>query len=488
MIDKEKSFNNKKYSGIFSKISANTQIITRLGVCPFISAAGSMSICELRSQLFTYVMARYVAVRDGKSTIIVRCDDTDFQKTDINLFKKIMHMFLEILEMKIDLHPYNSESTVGYTLIQSQRQELYKKYLDHLIANKIAYFKGKKRIFFDIQKFTTQFNSFIRVNDVLHGEYHFQLEDIIKNKLDIGKKDFPLTRSDGSFLWHLCSPIDDYLMGVNFIVRGQDKISNLPYQEMVRIALNFPEKEYMHIPLLLAEEKSSKLNFSNTLDEFIKNGFLVKSIINYLCSSLAGEAGKIYDTLDDFSRKLSLTSIHKTNNRFDYNRLSSINRKILTNIDKASYYTELLKFSNLKKDFEFMEAIENIKQRELFIELKKDFTEIYTIIKSITNVVYDNLHNDELYFINEFAQELAVNLVKISENSSFNIYSHLRDLIKLEKNNPKICQAIRWMLIGKTHGVAINFILSYMEIKNIVIGNRLQNAKEKLNLLLLEPV
>src|SRR3990167_913983 len=90
-------------------LQSQSKIVTRAGICPFISAKGSIALAELRTHLFSYIVARYATIKGKRSIFTLRCDDTDVTRTDTKLMPAIVSMFNDILEITPDIHPYNSE-------------------------------------------------------------------------------------------------------------------------------------------------------------------------------------------------------------------------------------------------------------------------------------------------------------------------------------------------------------------------------------------
>src|SRR5262249_54002568 len=102
------------------------------------------------------------------------------------------------------------------------------------------------------------------------------------NTDDIG--DFVIRRADGTPPFLFCNAIDDALMGITHVIRGEDHVANTPRQLLILQGLNLPEPEYGHISLIVGPDGSplSKRHGSRSIKELREEGYLSQAIVNYL--------------------------------------------------------------------------------------------------------------------------------------------------------------------------------------------------------------
>ena len=146
--------------------------------------------------------------------------------------------------------------------------------------------------------------------------------------------DFVIAKSLEEPLYHFAVVLDDYLMGVNHIIRGEDHISNTPRQILIQEALGAERPLYTHLPLVLAEDRSklSKRRHGEmvSIDFYRKEGFLPQAINNYLAllGWNPGTAQELF-TLQELIAAFDITKLHHAGAVFDIKKLRWINRQHL---------------------------------------------------------------------------------------------------------------------------------------------------------------
>ncbi|MDP2762930.1 MAG: glutamate--tRNA ligase family protein, partial [Enterobacteriaceae bacterium] len=307
-------------------LSAKKKIfIFRAGMSP---TESNKKIGPIRAHLYNYGFAKCEVAKGNDSKIIYRVDDTDKEKHTKEKSVEIYNFFSEILGFEFDITPDNSQEKIGKSVIQSERQDVYSRYIEELYDNGVVFTeKESGLVLFDIKKFIKEYSDIIEIDDLLRGKITMRLEENIKR----GTNYFPILRSDKSALYHLASVIDDADFGVTHIVRGQDKLSIAEYQEMIRIVLGLEPKKYLHTPMLF--DKEGKIpKGAVKFDDFLKMGITPQALISYMVSSGYGDPDVIYPSIDDFIKNFDYHKIHKNNGKFDLEKLKNINEKIIRKI------------------------------------------------------------------------------------------------------------------------------------------------------------
>lgn len=321
------------------EINESSPVITRAGVAP---SKADFRIGVLRTHLYNYALAQRARSEGRKALFIMRGDDSDLARhTDTNL-KKLYEILAHKVGLTIDTHPYNAEQKLGKPLQQSRRTAIYAAYLKKLLDLGIAKtLDDGDAVGLDMVAFADQYGTRMRLHDLVlrKGSVDIDLEIIIRNQRDRERPTcFPIRRSDGSYLFHLCSPIDDYELGVTHVLRGSDKLSIEACQEMVRIALDFPPIQYGHIPMLHPPENQDG---TTRLLELEKQGFSVRALVSYCLSSGFGDPDKVYESIDTFAANFVPGKIHKADATFDLKKVVNVNKRLLRISGTREYQNEL---------------------------------------------------------------------------------------------------------------------------------------------------
>jgi glutamyl-tRNA synthetase len=177
--------------------------------------------------------------------------------------------------------------------------------------------------------------------------------DLIRGEITIDNAsvpDFNLTRADGSPLYPLAVAVDDVLMKMTHIVRGDDLLSSTPRQLAVYRAMGVPESEFplfAHLPFVLGlgREKLSKRIGSDSIAWFREQGFLPEAICNYLAllGWSPGDNRELF-TLDEMAAEFDLTRVGKNSAQFDLQKMQSINGDKIRALDPADFVRRIVPF------------------------------------------------------------------------------------------------------------------------------------------------
>jgi glutamyl-tRNA synthetase len=165
------------------------------------------------------------------------------------------------------------------------------------------------------------------VNDLIRGQIIFE-----NGMLD----DFVIQKSDGMPTYNFAVVIDDHLMKITHVIRGDDHISNTPRQIQVYQALGFPVPEFAHLPMILGNDKTrlSKRHGATSVTEYRDQGFLPKAMVNYL--ALLGWSYSATDTLftpEELIEKFTLDRVSRNPAVFDMKKLEWMNGVYLRELD-----------------------------------------------------------------------------------------------------------------------------------------------------------
>ncbi|MDO8565025.1 MAG: glutamate--tRNA ligase family protein [bacterium] len=286
------------------------KIITRFAPSP----TGNLHIGGARTALFNFL---YTKKYGGK--FILRIENTDKERSQKEFETNIIGG-LDWLGLEYD-ESYK----------QSDRGEVYKKYIQKMLDDGKAYEAEDKVIRFRNP------NTKIKFNDLIRGEIEFDTSDL---------EDFVIAKSLEEPLYHLAVVIDDHESRVTHVIRGEDHISNTPRQILIQEAIGAKRPFYVHIPLILAPDRSklSKRHGAISLLEFKDKGYLSEAVINYL-ALLGWNPGTDQEifTMKELIEQFDLSKIQKGGAIFDIKKLDWVNKEHIKRLPPEKQLEILLK-------------------------------------------------------------------------------------------------------------------------------------------------
>lgn len=289
------------------------------------SPTGNLHVGTARTALFNFLFAKKY---DGK--IILRMEDTDKERNREEYEKNILEG-LEWLGITYDESPVR----------QSERGEIYKKYLQQLLDEDKAYrtSDAEEELLASLKKRKADGEnnktSAIRFRNFNPPGRSITFRDEIRGDVSMGVEelgDFVIAKNLDTPLYHMAVVIDDFEMGVTHVIRGEDHISNTPRQILIQEALGAPRPKYAHIPLILAPDRTklSKRHGAVSVTEYRDRGYLPEALVNYL-ALLGWNPGTDQEifTMDELIEQFTLEKVQKGGAVFDIEKLNWINKEHL---------------------------------------------------------------------------------------------------------------------------------------------------------------
>lgn len=273
------------------------------------SPTGNLHIGGARTSLFNWLFARSC---QGK--FILRIEDTDKQRSKKEFLDEILNS-LEWLGMSWD-----------ELYFQSERFDIYRDYAGRLLDKGLAYKERAEGGDGEAVVFKVQPQK-VKIFDIIRGEIEFDSESI---------KDQVLMKSDNTPTYNFACVIDDALMNMTHIIRGDDHISNTPKQVIIYNALGFKPPKFAHLPLILGSEggRLSKRTGATAISDFRKMGYLPEGLLNYLLLlGWSPGANQEIIGMEEAIRKFSLKKANKTAATFDFDKLEWINGQHIKKAD-----------------------------------------------------------------------------------------------------------------------------------------------------------
>jgi len=321
------------------KRSKKENICIRTRIAP--SPTGPLHIGTARAALFNYLFAKH-----NKGDFVLRIEDTDIERSD-KRFEKNITDGLEWLGIKWTEGPYR----------QSERLEIYKKYIQKLLEEGKAFWcpHTKEELTEEKQRQmankeaprhvceykTKKLKSTASKAGLPAGRQGIirldtpqkivEFEDLIRGKIKFDTfllGDIAIAKDEETPLYNLAVVIDDYLMQISHVIRGEDHISNTPKQILLQEIFGFSQPQYAHLPLVLGPDRSklSKRHNVVSVDEYRKAGYLPEAIINFiaLLGWNPGTEQEIF-SLDELVKKFDLKRVQKGGAIFNIERLNWLN-------------------------------------------------------------------------------------------------------------------------------------------------------------------
>ena len=258
-----------------------------------------------------YALLNYLYAKQNDGEVIMRSEDTDPVRSKPEYEKAIIDG-LDWLGIKADKF-YR----------QSERTEIYKKYIAKMIADKTAYIStetNEKGVTGDVVRFKNP-NKIITFHDMARGDISVDTTDL---------KDFVIARDLESPLYHLTAVVDDHEMEVTHIIRGEDGLANTPRQILIQEAIGAKRPVYAHYPFVLMSnrQKMGKRNGAISLQDYMKLGYLPEAIVNFtiLLAWHPKDDREIF-TLKDLVKEFELERIGKSGAILDEVKLNWINKE-----------------------------------------------------------------------------------------------------------------------------------------------------------------
>ena len=295
------------------------------------------------------------------------------------------------------------------------------------------------------------------------------LKDLVQGNIEIENntiEDFVILRADGSPTYNLSASVDDHLMGMTHIIRGDDHKINTFKQIQIYEAMNWKVPSFAHIPLIhtIEGKKLSKRDNASTLDDYSKIGIMPNALRNYLLRLGWSYKDKEIFDLDESIKYFNLEGIGKSPSKLDISRIYSMNEHYIKNIDENDLFNFLITYCET-----FQEKIPDLAQKKIknslhFLKNKaKTLEDIYKNSKFLINDKVQ-IEKEDKKLLDETAIKIiklfSDDINKLSDFTRETLEPIINDLIKNNNTNFKgVGQPLRICLTGSKFGPGIYDIL-----------------------------
>ncbi len=441
------------------------------------SPTGYLHIGGLRTALYSYLHAKK---HGGK--FLLRIEDTDLKRNSDEAAKAILEAFKWC--------GLAHDEEIFY---QSKRFDIYKKYVKQLLDEGKAYkcymskdeltalreeqmakkerprYDGRYRDFTgtppqDIEpviRIKAPLSGTIEFDDGIKGHLKFDVEDMLD--------DFIIARSNGTPTYNFVVTIDDALMGVTDVIRGDDHTSNTPKQIVIYNALGFNLPKFYHVPMIHNDKgkKLSKRDGAMDVMEYKKLGFLPQALLNFLIRLGWSHGDDEIFSLKQMKEYFDANDVNSSASAYNYEKLLWLNSQYINKLTNDEIKEHL-------KDFGIKEIA--CKNENLLFEVVKERSK--TLVELANEVEF--ILKDPLEFDNKAFKKCKDNLPYLQEylkvlkdNLHVNSKDEFENLAKeyLEANNlglGKLAQPLRVALLGKMGGAGVFEIMSIIGVEKSI--------------------
>ena len=426
------------------------------------SPTGRMHVGNLRTALYAYLIAKH----EG-GDFILRIEDTDQERYVEGALDIIYHTLKET-GLVHDEGPDLDGGVGPYVQSERQAQGIYLKYAKELVEKGEAYYcfcgkerleslkqevAGKEIIVYDKHclhlskeeveaKLAAGVPYVIRQNIPNEGTTSF--EDEIYGKIEVPNSeldDMILIKSDGYPTYNFANVVDDHLMGITHVVRGNEYLSSSPKYNRLYAAFGWDVPVYVHCPLITNEEhkKLSKRCGHSSYEDLIEQGFVTEAVVNYvaLLGWCPSDNREIF-SLEELVEAFDYHHMNKSPAVFDMGKLRWMNGEYIKAMDFDKFYERALPYLKeaIHKDLDLKKIASQVKTRiEVFPEIK------------------------ELIDFYEEVPEYCHKKMKTTEETSLNLLKEVLPLLEAQDDysNDALFEAL--VAFGKEHGYKTGYIM-----------------------------
>ena len=431
------------------------------------SPTGRMHVRNLRTALYAYLIAKH---EGGK--FMLRIEDTD-QERFMEGALDIIYRTLAKTGLVHDEGPDKDGGVGPYVQSERQAQGLYMKYAKKLIEQGDAYYcfcdkerleslktevAGKEITVYDkhclhLSKEEIEANLaagkpyVIRINMPTEGTTTFHDElygdiTVENNELD----DMILIKSDGYPTYNFANVIDDHLMGITHVVRGNEYLSSAPKYNRLYEAFGWEIPKYIHCPLITNEDhqKLSKRCGHSSYEDLLDQGFLTEAIVNFvaLLGWSPSSDNEIF-SLEELVKEFDYHRISKSPAVFDMVKLRWMNGEYMKKMDDEKFYEMALPYLKevITKDLDFHKIAAMVKTRiEVFPDIKD--------------------HVDFFEKVPEYETSMYVHKkMKTNEETSLQVLREVQPLLEAQEDFSNDALFEMLSAYAKEHGYKVGYVM-----------------------------
>ncbi len=468
------------------------------------SPTGYMHVGNLRSAIFAYLIAKH-----NGGDFILRIEDTD-KTRQVDGALEFIYKTCNLCGLIPDEGPLNGGNYGPY--IQSERLSIYQKYVNQLVENGKAYYcfcdekrledlrkqAEKNKIPFLYDGYCKNLSQTEIEQKIANGEKYVirqkmptegisEYNDVVYGKMTFENKlleDQILLKSDGFPTYNFANVIDDHLMEISHVIRGNEYLTSTPKYNHLYEAFGWEIPIYVHVPMVVDFDlkKLSKRHGAASFMDLYEKGYLPEGIVNYL--SLLGFSPETNDeilTLEELIKIFNITRINKSPAIYDIKKLNWVNAHYLKKMDLS----ELIKITlpHLEVNYDLSNKTKEwlthlVKIYQNHISYGEEIVKVSALFFK-TDIILDEecqrfLEQEK---IKEVILSFAIKIKEVKQWSIDNIVKAIQ-MVKEEigVKGKNLYMPIRIMVSGQMHGPELPDTI-YLLGKDLVLKRLIDNQK-----------
>ena len=456
-----------------------SKVATRFAPSP----TGALHIGGVRTALFNWLYSK-----NQKGSFYLRIEDTDKERSKdeykVQIIKSLKWIGIKhdgdeyIQSTKIDDHIKVAKELLksgnAYKCycsskeIEEQKKRAKQKKLPYIYNRKCRELKET-----DAPK---NINPVIRFKSKIEGTSI--LKDLVQGDVEIDNntiEDFIILRNDETPTYNLSASVDDHLMGMTHIIRGDDHKINTFKQMQIYISMKWLLPLFAHIPLIhtIEGKKLSKRDNASTLDDYSKIGIMPNALRNYLLRLGWSFKDKEIFTLEESIKHFNFEGIGKSPSKLDMSRILSMNEHYIKNMSEKDLFDQFIEYTKLFKSEIKPDKKNKVKNSLIFLKNKaKTLEDIYNNGQFI---IADEVafNQEDIQLIDDKAKKIISDFKnqfkKVDKLSKETLEPIVNELIKTNETNFKgVGQPLRIALTGSKFGPGIYDIIISLDKEEVI--------------------
>lgn len=470
------------------------------------SPTGSLHVGGARTALYNFLFAK-----KNQGEFVLRIEDTDTARST----EESLHSMLQDLNW-LSLNPtegYLGEKSLGDfgPYRQSSRLDIYQKYAEQLLESGKAYYCFLTEAEIDAQKQTAMNNgSVYQINspyrdlplsearEKLKSEPHatvrfkvprsnkdYIIEDLIRGNVKLPSSmvgDFVLLRSGGMPVYNFCCAIDDALMHITHVLRGEEHLSNTLRQMMIFEALDLEQPKFAHLSIILNEQrkKLSKRDGDVSCSSFRDAGYLPEALLNYI--ALLGwtdPQGEEILSLTDLEQRFCIEDLNAAGPVFDIAKLNWVNSQHIKKLEPSDLLAKIKPLLakeniNIRDDIEWQTNAIYLIQTEL-VTLNDAIQPMNKLVSNEFSL--DSEASDALSW--DTSKAVITKWLEILTNAKSDFFTtdEARGILKEIQNECNVkgkllFMPLRSLIIGQAHGYDLKLLIPLIKVKDLITRAR----------------
>ncbi len=467
------------------------------------SPTGYLHVGNARTALFNYLFARHTG---GK--LILRVEDTDKERSKKE-YEEMLIEDLKWLGIQWDEGPDVGGDFGPYR--QSQRLDIYEKYVKQLLESGYAYhcyclpeeleeerkkalaegrpprYSGKCRHLTEEQKkeyekkgikpvvrFKVPDGRTIIFDDLVRGHIEINVDEF---------GDFVIVRQDGMPTYNFVVVVDDALMKITHVIRGEDHLSNTPKQILIYEALGFDLPQFAHLPIILGEDRSklSKRHGAVSVRAFKDEGYMPEALFNFL--SLLGwhpKEDREILSKEEIIKEFDIKDVHKSPAVFDRTKLRWMNgvyiREIIPLDELTKRAEPFFKGFGYIADFDYYRKVMEVIRDsiETLMDIKERARPFFVDEFEFDQKAKEELSDETAYRVIQTFYEKIKNRESLTGQEFKQIMKEIQKELKVKGR--QLYHPVRIALTGEHSGVGLDLLVEVIGIERV--KKRIQRALE----------